>query len=89
MSQAFSFSDKQIDATRQLATFASRLSYDAISEKAQVVGKHALLDWVGVALAGSQESLVTILQDEAAAEGSATRRHCSELAPGEALARPP
>ena len=69
MSQAFSFSDKQTDATRQLATYASGLSYDAISEKAQVVGKHALLDWVGVALAGSQESLVTILQDEAAAEG--------------------
>ena len=69
MSQAFSFSDKQIDATRQLATFASGLSYDAISEKAQVVCKHALLDWLGVTLAGAQESLVTILRDEAAAEG--------------------
>jgi len=69
MSQAPDLSATQTDVTRQLATYASGLSYERISEKARTVAKHALLDWLGVTLAGAQEPLVGILRDEAAAEG--------------------
>jgi 2-methylcitrate dehydratase PrpD len=69
MSQAPDFSAKHTDITRQLATYASGLTLSDISEKARTVGKHALLDWLGVTLAGSQEPLVGILRDQAQAEG--------------------
>ncbi|MBG05047.1 MAG: MmgE/PrpD family protein [Rhodospirillaceae bacterium] len=69
MSQAPNLSATRTDVTRQLATYASDLSYARLSDKARTVGKHALLDWLAVTLAGGQEPLVAILRDEAATEG--------------------
>lgn len=69
MSQAPDFSTAHTDITRQLASYSSGLTLDRISEKARIVGKHALLDWLGVTLAGGQEPLVGILRDQAQAEG--------------------
>ena len=69
MSQARDQSANQTDITRQLASHASGMSYNSLSMKARTVGKHAILDWLGVSLAGGQEPLVAILLDQAAGEG--------------------
>jgi len=69
MSQARDQSANQTDITRQLASHASGMSYNSLSKKARTVGKHAILDWLGVSLAGGQEPLVAILRDQAAGEG--------------------
>ena len=71
MSQAPDFSTAHTDITRQLATYACGLTLDRVSEKARIVGKHALLDWLGVTLAGGQEPLVSILRDQAKAVAEA------------------
>ena len=54
MSQARDQSANQSDITRQLASHASGMSYNSLSKKARTVGKHAILDWLGVSLAGGQ-----------------------------------
>lgn len=73
MSHAPDLSAAPIDITRQLAAYASGLTLDRLSAKARTVGKHALLDWLGVTLAGAQEPLVAILKAEAEAEGLGDR----------------
>jgi 2-methylcitrate dehydratase PrpD len=73
MSQALDFTVAHTDVTRQLAAYASGLMLERISEKARTVGKHALLDWLGVTLAGGQEPLVGILRDQAQADGFGTQ----------------
>ena len=73
MSQALDFTLAHTDVTRQLAAYASGLVLDRISEKARTVGKHALLDWLGVTLAGGQEPLVGILRDQAQADEFGTQ----------------
>ncbi len=73
MSQTPDLSSISSDITRELAAYASGMSYDDLPTKARTVGKHALLDWLGVTLAGGQEPLVAILRDQAAAEGLGTQ----------------
>lgn len=69
MSQAPNLAKSPGDITRQLAAYACDLTLEGITPKARTVGKHALLDWLGVTLAGSQEPLVAILKDQALGEG--------------------
>lgn len=69
MSQALDLSPNSTDLTRRLAAYASGLTLDRIPAKARTVGKHALLDWLGVTLAGGQEPLVAILKAQADSEG--------------------
>jgi 2-methylcitrate dehydratase PrpD len=45
------------------------LDYDELPAHVVAMAKHCVLDWVGVAIAGSREPLVAILLDEARAQG--------------------
>lgn len=69
MSQAPDLSGQTADLTRQLAGYASGLTLDAIPTRARTVGKQALLDWLGVTIAGAQDPLVGIQLDHARSEG--------------------
>ena len=64
---------KTIGITRRLAEASGALTLDRISTRARIVAKHALLDWLGVTLAGAQEPLVAVLISQAQAEGLGTQ----------------
>ena len=58
-------------ATRRLAERIASSRYEEIPEAAREVAKQAILDFIGVTLAGADEPLARILRAEAADEGSA------------------
>jgi 2-methylcitrate dehydratase PrpD len=56
----------------QLAEQWSNLTFADLPQKAIDVGKQCILDWMGCALAGSQERLVELLRQELGSPGPAT-----------------
>ncbi len=67
------------DCTSLLAAWISSVDDGAISSRALEWARHAMLDWVAVAIAGASEPLVRIL---AAEYGEATGLPCTLLAGG-------
>ncbi|HEV8031715.1 MAG TPA: MmgE/PrpD family protein [Stellaceae bacterium] len=59
------------EVTRALAARASALSYDALPDEVRALARQCVLDYYGVALAGADDPLVTILLDELAEAGGA------------------
>lgn len=59
-------------ATQKLAERIANSRYEAIPEDAREVAKQAILDFIGVTLAGADEPLARVLRAEAAAEGCNT-----------------
>ena len=59
--------------TRSLANHAMGLTFKALPAEVVEVAKHCLLDWIGVALAGSKEPLTQILIDQVKADGGAAQ----------------
>jgi 2-methylcitrate dehydratase PrpD len=57
--------------TRQLAERAAAVSYDALPEAVRALARQCVLDYYGVALAGTDDPLVQILLDEAVDAGGA------------------
>ena len=56
--------------TQEMADWISSVRSDEITDTAATWGKHAILDWFGVTIAGASEPLVDILMDEYAGEAS-------------------
>ena len=56
----------------QLAEQWSNLTFADLPQKAIDVGKQCVLDWMGCALAGSQERLIEVLREELGSPGPAT-----------------
>ena len=52
------------DLTRNLATQASAVSYDALPDDVRALARQCVLDYYGVALAGADDPLVAMLLDE-------------------------
>ncbi len=69
MSQAFDDARTSREFTRELADYSSGFSLERVPEDIRTVAKQALLDWLGVTLAGGREPLADILLDHARAEG--------------------
>jgi 2-methylcitrate dehydratase PrpD len=61
------------DLTRALAEQASAVSYDALPEPVWVWARQCVLDYYGVALAGADDPLSTILLDELTEAGGAAQ----------------
>src|SRR6478736_9843061 len=59
------------DLTRNLATQASAISYDALPDDVRALARQCVLDYYGVALAGADDPLVAILLDELTEAGGA------------------
>jgi len=59
----------EADLTRALAERANALSYDELPAPVRELAGQCILDYLGVALAGAQDSLVRILLDEMAEAG--------------------
>src|SRR4051794_34675416 len=59
------------DLTRNLATQASAISYDALPDDVHALARQCVLDYYGVALAGADDPLVAILLDELTEAGGA------------------
>src|SRR3954447_26463024 len=59
--------------TRTLAAQASTVTYDALPEPVRELARHCVLDYYGVALAGADDPLATILVDELAEAGGAAQ----------------
>src|SRR5204863_7423989 len=57
--------------TRTLAAQASTVTYDALPEPVRELARQCVLDYYGVALAGADDPLATILLDELAEAGGA------------------
>src|SRR5215213_6737547 len=55
--------------TRNLATQASGVSYDTLPKNVRALARQCVLDYYGVALAGTDDPLVAILLDELAEAG--------------------
>jgi len=67
-------------ATEKVAEFAASLTYDDIPEGAITVAKNALLDWLGVSIAGSREEGVRIISEYARRAGA--RNEASAICQG-------
>lgn len=65
--------------TEELSSWIARVRPEEITPTAETWGKHAILDWFGVTVAGASEPLVDILMDEYAGEGSGS---CTIVARG-------
>ena len=61
------------ELTRMLAARTSALNYDALPEEVRTLARQCVLDYFGVALAGADDPLVTILLDELAEAGGAAQ----------------
>jgi 2-methylcitrate dehydratase PrpD len=61
------------DLTRTLAAQASATSYEALPEPVRAVARQCVLDYYGVALAGTDDPLVRMLLDELAEAGGAAQ----------------
>src|SRR3954452_6696056 len=59
--------------TRDLAARASALSYDTLPEPVRALARQCVLDYYGVALAGADDPLASILLDELAEAGGAAQ----------------
>src|SRR5438270_118630 len=59
--------------TRTLASQASTVTYDALPEPVRELARQCVLDYYGVALAGADDPLATILLDELAEAGGAAQ----------------
>src|SRR3954471_16061446 len=59
--------------TRTLAAQASTVTYDALPEPVRELARQCVLDYYGVALAGADDPLATILVDELAEAGGAAQ----------------
>jgi 2-methylcitrate dehydratase PrpD len=57
-------------ATERIAEFAASAGFEAIPEKARAVAKNALLDWLGVTIAGSREPVSTLITEHARKAGA-------------------
>mgnify|MGYP000106106783 CR=1 FL=1 len=55
--------------TERIVQTARCLQFEALPEDVVVLAKHCLLDWVGVAIAGSQQPLASLLLAEAQEQG--------------------
>jgi 2-methylcitrate dehydratase PrpD len=64
---------KVIDLTRVLAEQASAVTYDALPEAVRALTRQCVLDYYGVALAGTDDPLAAILLDELAEAGGAAQ----------------
>ncbi len=62
-----------MQATRMLAERVSAACYERVPAPAAEVAKQALLDFIGVTLAGANEPLTRILREDAASEGSSAQ----------------
>src|SRR3954469_7425091 len=62
-----------IELTRGLAEQASAVRYDALPEPVRELARQCVLDYYGVALAGADDPLATILLDELAEAGGAAQ----------------
>ena len=60
-----------VELTRALAARANVVSYDALPEAVRVLARQCVLDYYGVALAGADDPLVSILLDELSEAGGA------------------
>ena len=58
-----------MQATRQLAERIAGTDYESIPPEARTVGKQALMDFIGVTVAGAREPLADILADRIAGDG--------------------
>lgn len=58
-----------MQATRQLAERIAGTDYESIPLEARTVGKQALMDFIGVTVAGAREPLAEILADRIAGDG--------------------
>jgi 2-methylcitrate dehydratase PrpD len=58
-----------LPVTRTLAEACRAIDYTSLSEDARFAAKQCILDWVGVALAGSREPLAAILRAQVLEEG--------------------
>ncbi len=54
----------ELNLTRELAAWSSRLQAQDVSADAWIWARHALLDWFGVTIAGAREPLADILAEE-------------------------
>src|SRR5260370_224957 len=61
------------ELTRALAAQASAVTYDALPEPVRALARQCVLDYYGVALAGADDPLATILLDELSEAGGATQ----------------
>src|SRR5438067_11798186 len=61
------------ELTRALAARASAMTYDALPEEVRALARQCVLDYFGVALAGTDDPLVAILLDELAEAGGAAQ----------------
>jgi 2-methylcitrate dehydratase PrpD len=64
---------KAADLTKTLAAQASAVTYDALPEPVRALAQQCVLDYYGVALAGKDDELVTILLAEFAEAGGAAQ----------------
>src|SRR5437868_8003471 len=62
-----------IELTRTLADQASTVRYDGLPEPVRALARQCVLDYYGVALAGADDPLATILLDELAEAGGAAQ----------------
>lgn len=60
-----------LQATEALAAWVADPARDPVTDRALTCAKHAVLDWFGVALAGSREPLMKALLDDALSHGEA------------------
>lgn len=65
--------DDGIGFTRALARACTKASFDQLSERERALARQALLDWVGVTLAGSREAALAPLYDEVLPASAAGR----------------
>ncbi len=68
-STASTLSSDERDVTARLAHYSATLGYGDLDAGAHAVGRHCLLDWLGVALAGTRDETTRILREEAMAQG--------------------
>ena len=69
MSQAATGQIDDTDLTLKLAENSMSFTHDALPREVVEVARHCFLDWLGVTLAGSSESLTRILLEDALAAG--------------------
>lgn len=67
-----SFVQSSVGLTREIAARAAGIRYANLPESVRRIVRLCVLDWLGVALAGSREPLARILQAEFASGGDAT-----------------
>ena len=61
--------------TREMADWIADLSHADITEQALTWAKHAVLDWLGVTIAGAHEPLSDVLIADAFSDGAAGSAH--------------